>query len=90
MAEDADAVTEAPLGASERRTYEARIAESERRRQSVEALNRFQIQAYKARLAELKRAEARHLADKRRLERRLEALAEEVRRLGSDARGAEE
>ena len=75
--------------AGERQAYEARIAELERRHRSVDELTRFQIEAYKNRLAELKQAEAAHLAEKQKLARELEelrrrhdALAREVRRLG--------
>jgi chromosome segregation ATPase len=58
----------------ERQAYEARIAELEQRRRSIDELTRFRLEAYKARLAELKQAEARHLADKARLERELAGL----------------
>ena len=83
---------EAAPGAAEREAYEARIAELERRQRSIDELTRFRIEAYKSRLAELKHAEAAHLAEKRKLagelealRRRHDALAREVRRLGGQA-----
>lgn len=70
---------------SGRREEDVRHAELERRRRSVDELTRFQIEAYKARLAALKRAEARHLAEKESLrrqfadlQRRHDALAREL------------
>lgn len=59
---------------AERGAYEARIAKLERSRASVDQLVRFQIEAYKARIVDLKQSLAKARAEKRAAERELAAL----------------
>jgi len=59
----------------------ARVADKSRGQSSVDRLVRFQIEAYKARIAELKRALAGERAEKRTLTLELAALHERHRAL---------